>query len=91
MILTNNNEKPSIILDLDQTLISGEATENYDFNKNKKKAKKFKWILFLNKVMLQKNKFNSTFFFSSFKCTFDLTMKNKSEIKNIDTALSELI
>jgi hypothetical protein len=41
MILTNNNEKPSIILDLDQTLISGEATENYDFGKNKKKAKKF--------------------------------------------------
>lgn len=35
--------KPNIILDLDQTLISGEAVEEYDFENNKKKAKKFNY------------------------------------------------
>ena len=33
--------KPNIILDLDQTLISAEPTEEYNFEKNKEKAKKF--------------------------------------------------
>lgn len=33
--------KLHFILDLDQTLISAEPTENYDFNKNRAKAKKF--------------------------------------------------
>lgn len=34
-------KKGNIILDLDQTLISAEPTEEYDFAKNKQKAKKF--------------------------------------------------
>lgn len=34
-------DKINILLDLDQTLISGEPTEQYDFKKNKEKAKKF--------------------------------------------------
>ena len=33
--------KPHFLLDLDQTLISAEPTEEYDFSKNKGKAKKF--------------------------------------------------
>lgn len=33
--------KPHILLDLDQTLISAEPAEEYDFEKNKAKAKKF--------------------------------------------------
>jgi len=33
--------KPNIVLDIDQTLISAEPTEEYDFKKNKEKAKKF--------------------------------------------------
>jgi TFIIF-interacting CTD phosphatase-like protein len=34
--------KLNILLDLDQTLISAEPTEEYDFKKNKEKVKKFK-------------------------------------------------
>lgn len=34
--------KPHIFLDLDQTLISAEPAEEYDFKKNEGKAKKFK-------------------------------------------------
>ena len=34
---------PNIILDLDQTIISAEADEDYDFNKNNKKVKLFKY------------------------------------------------
>ncbi len=34
-------KKPHIFLDLDQTLISAEPTEEYDFKKNENKAKKF--------------------------------------------------
>lgn len=33
----------NIILDLDQTLISGEATEEFDFDKEGKRAKKYKY------------------------------------------------
>lgn len=33
--------KKNFVLDLDQTLISAEPTEEYDFSKNKEKAKKF--------------------------------------------------
>jgi TFIIF-interacting CTD phosphatase-like protein len=33
--------KPNFFLDLDQTLISGEAREDYNFKKYKKKAQKF--------------------------------------------------
>lgn len=39
----NNDKKLNFILDLDETLISAEATEDYDFEKYKKKAKKFKF------------------------------------------------
>lgn len=35
------SDKPNILLDLDQTLISAEADEEYDFNKYKEKAKMF--------------------------------------------------
>ena len=35
------NKKFNILLDLDQTLISAEADEEYDFVKNREKAKKF--------------------------------------------------
>jgi TFIIF-interacting CTD phosphatase-like protein len=38
-----NNKKLNFILDLDETLISAEATEDYDFEKYKTKAKKFKF------------------------------------------------
>lgn len=34
-------KKANVILDLDQTLISAEPTEEYDFKKNRTKAKKF--------------------------------------------------
>lgn len=36
-----NRKKGNFILDLDQTLISAEPCEEYDFKKNKQKAKKF--------------------------------------------------
>lgn len=36
-----DSNKPSLFLDLDQTVISAEATEDYDFKKNKNKAKLF--------------------------------------------------
>lgn len=34
-------KKPHLVLDLDQTLISAEPTEEYNFTKNKSKSKKF--------------------------------------------------
>lgn len=34
--------KPNLLLDLDQTIISGEPTEEYDFDKNKEKQKLFR-------------------------------------------------
>ncbi len=37
------NKKFNILLDLDQTLISAEADEEYDFVKNREKAKKFEF------------------------------------------------
>lgn len=37
----SNSKKPNILLDLDQTLISAEPTEEYDFKKNKERADKF--------------------------------------------------
>lgn len=39
----NGNNKKNFILDLDETLISAEATEEYDFVKHEKKSKKFKF------------------------------------------------
>lgn len=39
--MTVKRKKPNLILDLDQTLISGEATEDLDFEKYKYKSKKF--------------------------------------------------
>lgn len=39
----SENNKKNFILDLDETLISAEATEEYDFVKHEKKAKKFKF------------------------------------------------
>ena len=36
-----SKEKLNILLDLDQTIISSEAEDEYDFKKNKDKAKKF--------------------------------------------------
>lgn len=38
-----NQDKPNFILDLDQTLISAEADEDYDFKKYNKKAKLFEF------------------------------------------------
>jgi len=35
------NNKKNLLLDLDETLISAEPTTEYDFKKNKRKAKKF--------------------------------------------------
>uniref|UniRef100_A0A6C0EK39 FCP1 homology domain-containing protein n=1 Tax=viral metagenome TaxID=1070528 RepID=A0A6C0EK39_9ZZZZ len=35
------SNKPRILLDLDQTIISAEPSEEYDFKKNKAKSKKF--------------------------------------------------
>lgn len=37
-------DKPALLLDLDQTLISAEACEDYDFKKNKEKAKRFTFV-----------------------------------------------
>jgi hypothetical protein len=42
------NNKPNIILDLDQTIISGEPTEEYNFEKNMKKSIKFKFEIMEN-------------------------------------------
>ena len=39
----NENIKPNIILDLDQTLISAEASEKFDFKKYKKKMELFNY------------------------------------------------
>ena len=36
-------DKHNILLDLDQTLISAEATDEYDFNKNKDKSRLFQY------------------------------------------------
>ena len=36
-------ERLNVVLDLDQTLISAEASDEYDFNSNKAKAKKFEF------------------------------------------------
>ena len=38
------NDKPNIFLDLDQTIISAEPTEEYDYVKYKQKSKKFTYI-----------------------------------------------
>lgn len=39
--MDDEDDKPRIVLDLDQTLISGEAIEEYNFKKYKEKAKLF--------------------------------------------------
>ena len=41
--MPNDITKPNIILDLDQTLISAEASEDFEFKKYKEKSKKFKY------------------------------------------------
>jgi TFIIF-interacting CTD phosphatase-like protein len=41
--MSGNLKKPRVVLDLDQTLISAEASEDYNFDKNKAKAKMFKY------------------------------------------------
>lgn len=41
--MQTKQHKKNIILDLDQTIISAEATEEYNFEKNKDKAKNFKY------------------------------------------------
>jgi hypothetical protein len=41
--MTNSNKKFNIILDLDQTVISGEPTDEFDFKNNIKKQNKFKF------------------------------------------------
>ena len=38
-----NKKKINFILDLDQTIISGEPVEEYNIEKNKKKASKFRF------------------------------------------------
>jgi TFIIF-interacting CTD phosphatase-like protein len=38
-----NKKKLNFILDLDQTIISGEPVEEYSIEKNKKKASKFRF------------------------------------------------
>ena len=43
MVNRKNSKKINFILDLDQTIISGEPTEEYNFEKNKKKASKFRF------------------------------------------------
>ena len=35
------SQKRNLLLDLDETLISAEAVEDYDFEENEKKSKKF--------------------------------------------------
>ena len=45
---SNQVNKPNILLDLDQTLISGEPTEEYNFEKNMKKSIKFKFEIMEN-------------------------------------------
>ena len=42
-MVNDTKSKPVAVLDLDQTMISAEATEEYDFEKNREKAKKFKF------------------------------------------------
>lgn len=42
------NDKLNFIFDLDQTIISGEPREEYDFEKNKKKASKFRFEIMEN-------------------------------------------
>jgi TFIIF-interacting CTD phosphatase-like protein len=42
-IKRKKNSKPHVFLDLDQTLISAEANEDYDFKKYKKKSKLFSY------------------------------------------------
>ena len=41
--MSTNKHKFSLILDLDQTIISGEASEDLDFNKYKEKSKLFRY------------------------------------------------
>ena len=43
MFSNKNNRKLNFLLDLDQTIISGEPVEEYNFEKNKKKASKFRF------------------------------------------------
>jgi len=40
--MPNDNNKPNLILDLDQTVISAEASEDLDFSKYKEKSKLFR-------------------------------------------------
>ena len=40
--MPHDTKKPCLILDLDQTIISGEASEELDFNKYKEKSKLFR-------------------------------------------------
>lgn len=39
----NKEKKPNFLLDLDETIISSQVTEDYDFEKYKTKAKKFEF------------------------------------------------
>ena len=43
MFSNKNNRKINFLLDLDQTIIRGEPVEEYNFEKNKKKASKFRF------------------------------------------------
>jgi hypothetical protein len=66
-------EKPKFIFDLDQTIISGEPIEEYDFEKNKKKAAKFRFETMENYYIIFERPYLQQFLTFVFK-NFDVSV-----------------
>lgn len=62
-----------VILDLDQTIISGEPIEEYDFEKNKKKAAKFRFETMENYYIIFERPYLQQFLTFLFK-NFDVSV-----------------
>jgi len=68
-----SKEKPKFIFDLDQTIISGEPIEEYDFEKNKKKAAKFRFETMENYYIIFERPYLQQFLTFVFK-NFDVSV-----------------
>ena len=74
-----NNKKINFILDLDQTIISGEPTEEYNFEKNKKKALKFRFETMENYYIIFERPYLQpflTFLFKNFNISCIILLSN---------------
>lgn len=73
MIDVSKKPKPKLLLDLDQSIISGEPIQEYNFEKNKKKAAKFRFETMENYYIIFERPYLQQFLTFIFK-NFDVSI-----------------